>query len=206
MAWTATNPVVIGAATKKSDFDKLWDNADFLKTNFATAAEINTGTEAAKAIAPDQLKASNLWLAGEIKAVAFETVPTYWLECNGSSLVRADYAALFTAIGTNFGTADATHFSIPDIRGKFLRGWDHATGNDPDRAARTAQAAGGQTGDHVGTIQADEFKAHVHPQGKPAAGMQDYPSGSTGGTGNTGSTGGNETRPINVNCMYIIKY
>ena len=30
MAWTAANPTVIGNATKKTDYDKLWDNALFL--------------------------------------------------------------------------------------------------------------------------------------------------------------------------------
>lgn len=31
MGWTAANPVVIGSATKKSDYDKVYDNADYLK-------------------------------------------------------------------------------------------------------------------------------------------------------------------------------
>jgi hypothetical protein len=30
MAWTSSNPVVVGNATKKTDYDTLWDNADFL--------------------------------------------------------------------------------------------------------------------------------------------------------------------------------
>ena len=30
MAWTWTNPVSVGDATKKTDWDKLWDNTDFL--------------------------------------------------------------------------------------------------------------------------------------------------------------------------------
>ena len=30
MAWTAANPAVIGNATKKTDYDKLWDNAKYL--------------------------------------------------------------------------------------------------------------------------------------------------------------------------------
>lgn len=36
MAWTTTNPVTIGAATKKSDYDKLWDNCDFFKIDHGT--------------------------------------------------------------------------------------------------------------------------------------------------------------------------
>jgi len=33
MAWTATNPVSVGNPTKKKDYDKLWDNCQYIKTN-----------------------------------------------------------------------------------------------------------------------------------------------------------------------------
>ncbi|MBU1067165.1 phage tail protein [Patescibacteria group bacterium] len=148
-------------------------------------------------------------MIGDIKSVAYETVPDGWLECNGASLDRTTYANLFAVIGTNYGTADGSSFNIPDLRGKFARGWDHAAANDPDRATRTAQAAGGQTGDHVGTVQADGFKAHTHPIGNTSVGGSSTGISQVASYDQTlavGSTGGNETRPINVNVMYIIKY
>lgn len=142
-----------------------------------------------------------------------EVPPVGWLEEDGSSLLRAGtYAALFAVIGTTYGTADATHFNLPDARGRFLRGWAHGSANDPDRATRTVPAVAGTTmaaGDHVGTYQVDGFKAHTHTYND---------SGAAGATGrafaadnlyasvNSGSTGGNETRPINTTRMVIIKY
>lgn len=43
--------------------------------------------------------------------------------CNGQAISRTTYSALFTAIGTSFGTGDgSTTFNVPDYRGKFLRG------------------------------------------------------------------------------------
>lgn len=36
MTWTTTNPVSIGAATKKSHYDALWDNCDMIKTDHNT--------------------------------------------------------------------------------------------------------------------------------------------------------------------------
>ena len=36
MAWTNDNPVAIGAPTKKSDYDALWDNCDMFKTQHGT--------------------------------------------------------------------------------------------------------------------------------------------------------------------------
>jgi len=53
MAWTAINPVAIGAATKKTHYDTLWDNADFLKALlYAGAANSKLFTNAG-ATAPE---------------------------------------------------------------------------------------------------------------------------------------------------------
>jgi len=150
---------------------------------------------------------------GSVMDFAGEAPPTGWLECDGSSLLRASYPALFAAIGTLHGAADGTHFNIPDHRGKFKRGWAHGTANDPDRTSRTAAAAGGATGDHVGTAQADDFKAHTHNpylqyHSSTGAGQAVVNAPGVSGPavfGTTTSTGGNETRPINAAVMSIIK-
>jgi microcystin-dependent protein len=44
--------------------------------------------------------------------------PTDWLTCDGASLLRSGYPDLFAVIGTTYGAADATHFSLPDYRGR----------------------------------------------------------------------------------------
>jgi len=182
----------------------------------ATTTECSTGTDTTRAVTPAGAKVSALKWGGPIGTIiAFgsETPPTNYLECDGVSLLNASYPDLYAVIGTAYGTADGTHFNIPDLRGKFPRGWDHAAANDPDRAARTAQAAGGDTGDHVGTIQADEYKSHTHMQNiQSAAGgaTVSAESNSTLSTwqdgGITDASGGNETRPINVYVMFCIKY
>lgn len=56
--------------------------------------------------------------AGAVVPYAGALAPSGFLLCDGSSKVRADYAALFTAIGTAFGAADGTHFNVPDMRGR----------------------------------------------------------------------------------------
>ena len=42
--------------------------------------------------------------------------PSGWLFCQGQSLLRADYAALFDVIDVTWGAVDGTHFSLPDMR------------------------------------------------------------------------------------------
>ena len=143
-----------------------------------------------------------------------ETVPDGYLERDGSSLNRTTYAALFTVLGTTYGTADGSHFNLPDHRGRFMRSWAHGSANDPNRATRTKVGATGATmtaGDHVGTEQAYTVEAHYHsiitryyntyPYGASAANVW-----ASDTADNTGSYGGSETRPINAYAMPIIKY
>jgi microcystin-dependent protein len=134
-----------------------------------------------------------------------------WLYCDGSSVLIDDYPSLYAAIGTRFGQADATHFNIPDFRGRFLRGADDGAGNDPDAAGRTAMATGGNTGDNVGSVQADAFESHTHTQADgnapSVAGSLTYNLSSVniGGKFTTSASGGNETRPVNAAVAYYIK-
>ncbi|MFZ9937725.1 MAG: phage tail protein, partial [Luteolibacter sp.] len=149
---------------------------------------------------------------GTIVAYGGQTAPAGWLLCNGASYNRTSYPALFTAISISFGSSSSTTFNVPDFRGRFLRGRDGGAGRDPDRATRTAMAAGGATGDQVGSVQADEFKSHTHAltsqiwymsEGNDASGGYYDPVLENRASG---ATGGSETRPINANVNYIIKY
>ncbi len=57
--------------------------------------------------------------AGVIMDYGGSSVPTGWLECDGSAVSRTTYAGLFTAIATTWGTGDgSTTFNIPDFRGR----------------------------------------------------------------------------------------
>lgn len=50
------------------------------------------------------------------------TPPTGWLTCDGSSVSRTTYAALFAIIGTAYGSAGPSVFDLPDFRGNTVRG------------------------------------------------------------------------------------
>lgn len=77
-----------------------------------------------------------------------------WLYCNGDHISRTDYAGLFAVIGTANGDGDGSYtFNLPDLRGTFLRGVDGGSKNDPDAISRVSAAHGGNTGDHVGSVQ-----------------------------------------------------
>ena len=141
-----------------------------------------------------------------VLSYAGNSPPDGYLECNGASVSRLKYRALFHEIGTTYGSDSATTFKLPDLRGEFVRGWDHGRGIDAGR--------------NIGTAQADAFKAHRHAISALNGATADYLGGSIADYGIEqnyksdyyqypnimSSTGGTETRPRNIALMYIIKY
>lgn len=164
-------------------------------------------------IAVQALAAGGGTPSGAIVAFGGATPPAGWLECAGQAVSRATYAALFAAIGGTWGAGDgSTTFNLPDLRGEFLRGWDHGRGVDPARALGTTQADDVKAHNHLNGVAEDTGHAYVFVYGSTAEGMP----GSAGGNaadnagsadlqGFTSSTGGTETRPTNSAVMYCIK-
>lgn len=86
-----------------------------------------------------------LFPAGLLAPFAGAAAPTGWLICDGASLLRATYPALFDALGgasSPWGLADGTHFNVPDYRGRV------PVGADPSgvRLANPAKRDRGETG------------------------------------------------------------
>lgn len=143
-----------------------------------------------------------------------EAVPAGFLPCDGSAVSRTTYSALFAVLSDKWGTGDGTTtFNLPDLRGRFVRGWDGTAGNDPDSATRFA-IHGGVTGNHVGTYQNDAFGSHQHTfvagdgtsSGSGTEPYLDQPNGLNTQNYPTSTVGGSETRPKNAYMNFIIKY
>lgn len=173
-------------------------------------------------------------LTGEIKMYSGSAAPSGYLLCDGTAVSRTTYATLYGVVGDRFGQGNgSTTFNLPDMRGRFARGWDNGVGRDPDKASRTAMATGGATGDNIGSIQGQATKRpatafttndpgnHTHSYQLSGIGTASnnipeksdgnstiYNGTTSGGGAHTHSiTGGgdNETRPINVYLNFIIK-
>jgi microcystin-dependent protein len=93
---------------------------------------------------------------GVIVPFAGGILPSDWLPCDGRSLLRASYPNLFAAIGTVWGSADATHFNIPDLRGKTVVG----QGTNP--ATGTTFALGTYGGEEAHAQTIGELATHAH--------------------------------------------
>lgn len=144
-----------------------------------------------------------------------ETPPDDSVEYDGSAVSRTTYARLFAIFGTTFGVGDgSTTFNLPDMRGEFLRGWDHGAGKDPDAASRTDRGDG-TAGDHVGTKQPSAMEEHEHTVkvvgtvagtggGRVCQADNTLSTNQAGYLNNAGTS--TENRPRNIYVMWCAEY
>lgn len=156
----------------------------------------------------DATKTFTLLPAGVVSWFAGSSVPSGWLECDGSAVSRTTYPALFSAIGTTFGAGNgSTTFNLPNQARRVLVG---RGGTGTSTLANTIGATGGS---ETHTLTIAEMPAHTHSYLSSnvgtAAGANQTVSERVG-TATTGSTGGggahNNMQPSLVMMMIIRAY
>ena len=168
---------------------------------------------------------------GEIFWWSLETPPNDALYCDGRTVSRVDYADLFGVIGTNFGNGDGSAtFNLPDLRGRFMRGFDPTNARDPQGATR---GFGSGQNDAIQNITGNIW-GRTHSSAAGTAGPLIGGNGAFGAVqieqGTTGWSGANyahgtartsdqvnfnasrvvrtaaETRPANINLLPCIRF
>jgi microcystin-dependent protein len=91
---------------------------------------------------------------GDVKMFAGATPPTNWLNCDGSALSTATYAALFNVIGYAFGGSGGS-FNLPNTGGRFPIG------------AGGGYTLGGYGGEAYHVLTPTEMPAHAHGVNDP---------------------------------------
>ena len=163
---------------------------------------------------------------GTIVTYGGQEPPPGYLPCNGSTVVRADYAELDAAIGTTWGPA-GPDLTLPSLTGRLLRG------SSPTLTVGTLQgdlmrnhahvikdvahshgASGGKLTMGIGTRAAKDDGGEANPSYGPGGSespLKITPSATLSVNSNTtgllvDAFGGNETRPDNAGVRYCIKY
>jgi microcystin-dependent protein len=103
-----------------------------------------------------------------------------WLLCEGQQISRTTYADLFTIVGTTYGVGDGSStFNLPDIRSKFLVGYNSAgaaeyqtlgQGGGANEVTLTAAESGLRDHSHTAStsVTVDSGGAHTHQIGSSA--------------------------------------
>lgn len=94
---------------------------------------------------------------GTIQTFAFNSIPDGWLPCDGRSIEIESYPELYSAIGTCFGQKGDKCFYLPDLRGRFVRGW--CGKNSPiDKNRKFGSAQNDAVQSHTHTFDANAIK------------------------------------------------
>lgn len=100
--------------------------------------------------------------AGVILPYGGAAAPAGFLLCQGQAISRTTYAALFAAIGSNYGAGDgSTTFNVPDFRRKIPVGLDAAT---------PFNALGNTGGEETHALTVAELASHSHTMNAVSAG------------------------------------
>ena len=93
---------------------------------------------------------------GTVFQYAGSSLPSGWLDCDGSAVSRTTYADLFAAIGTTWGAGNgSTTFNVPDLRGRALIGVGTGSG-------LTARSLSGSGGTETHNLSTAELATHNH--------------------------------------------
>lgn len=117
-----------------------------------------------------------------------------WLVCDGRSLSRADYVALFEVIGTSFGADNSNTFKLPDYRGRVMGCYGQGSN-------LTNRTIGANIGSETHTLTINEIPGHTHGGTTAGAGNHTHTaSASTEGSHNHSgvtSSAGNHSHSVN---------
>jgi microcystin-dependent protein len=192
----------------------------------SAGAAVTTATIADGAVTASKLSIPgyNIVPVGTIMLWTSPNAPSGWLACDGTMYANSQYPLLANALSSTFdpssGTTPQGYFNVPDLRGIFVRGYDPRGSGIGSRDTENRP---------FGVIQSSALQDHTHPiwmtpsstlpfpgPGHTHSGNnKGYPAESANPSGPAGSsspssatemigTGSLETRPMNLNLLYII--
>jgi microcystin-dependent protein len=135
------------------------------------------------------------------------SVPTGFLECNGQTVSRSTYAALFAIIGTTYGAGDGSStFLVPDLQDNVAVGKSNNKALASTGGANTVASTGNVGGTTANaTLSASQLAPHSHPYQKANAnqpGSNGSPKGGSSIPANTGNTGSGSGHQHNMSATF----
>src|SRR5210317_1533535 len=96
------------------------------------------------------------------------SVPSGFLECDGSAVSRGTYADLFAIVGTTYGSGDgSTTFNVPDLQDNVAVGKSGTKNLGSSGGANTVTSTGNVGGSTANaTLSTPQLASHSHPSGR----------------------------------------
>lgn len=135
-----------------------------------------------------------LFASGDIKYSGSPNSQDGWLVCDGAPVSRTDFANLFAAIGSTWGSGDGTTtFNLPDLRNKVLIGVGaHPVGTSGGSATQTLTV--GNLAQHTHTLLDPGHTHTLRVSASPGTSASDVPQGNnTSVTSAVGIVGSSST-------------
>lgn len=148
--------------------------ADTAGANFSLLSITGTGTSVTPSANDNSTKIATTayvdssFPTGSIVQFAGTTAPTGWALCYGQAISRSTYSALFSVIGTTYGSGDgSTTYNVPDLRGRVVAGQDDMGGTSANRLTGLSggidgDVLGGTGGSESHTLTTEELADHKH--------------------------------------------
>lgn len=119
-AWDPSTTYYTGSIVRKDGTGELYSSAINVNVGQTLPSQSNNG-------AWNYVNTTSTVPPGAISDFAGPTIPSGWLNCDGTSYPTSTYPALFAAIGYQWGGSGA-NFSVPDLRGRTTIGVGHGPG------------------------------------------------------------------------------
>jgi microcystin-dependent protein len=140
-------------------------------------------------------------------STAWSNTNSPWLLCDGTAFERSAYPALYTIIGTTYGSSTSSDFKVPDLRGRFLYHANQYSSQYETITTPSTQLSSSINSNlpqHIHTLNSVVNTSGVNPIVK--ADMSLYSIGSTDDFMTSyGSGPGNQLVPANASVLWLIK-
>lgn len=198
---TAALPGMVFSSDTDTGIYRIGANNIGIAVNGSKVLDISS--TAINTIGSVQQNGFSLLPVGVILPYAGSAAPTGYLLCFGQSLLRASYPDLFTAIGTTYGSADGTHFNVPDLRGRIPGGKDDMGGSAASRLTSTTITSGATTLGNTGgaesqTLTLAQLPTGITSTGSVGTGTRNLADNASAITNTTVTTSGTVNVPTSV--------
>ncbi|BAQ86165.1 Microcystin-dependent protein (MdpB) [uncultured Mediterranean phage uvMED] len=150
---------------------------------------------------------------GTILSWSTASIPSGFLECDGTAVSRSTYSALFAVVGTTYGTGDGSStFNLPNLADNVPVGKSNNKSLASTGGANTVAASGSVSGSTANaTLSTAQLASHSHgsgffnPNNSSNAGMSNMGGGANAPAGNainTSSTGSGSAHSHNMSANF----